>query len=233
MGPGLVIAIDGPAGSGKSSVSRAVATRLGLQYLDTGAMYRAMTWAVLQAGIDPEDTSAVVSAVTGETPPDLRSGTDPTNPTIHVGDIDVADPIRGSVVTEAVSAVSAVPQVRTHLVDLQQRYVADSVADGGAGIVVEGRDIGSVVLPDADVKIFLTADPRVRAQRRAAENPAGSDPSLTATESALLTRDAKDSSRAVSPLTKADGAIEVDTTNLAFDEVVEVVVELCRQASKQ
>lgn len=233
MGPGLVIAIDGPAGSGKSSVSRAVATRLGLQYLDTGAMYRAMTWAVLQAGIDPEDTSAVVSAVTGETPPDLRSGTDPTNPTIHVGDIDVADPIRGSVVTDAVSAVSAVPQVRTHLVDLQQRYVADSVADGGAGIVVEGRDIGSVVLPDADVKIFLTADPRVRAQRRAAENPAGSDPSLTATESALLTRDAKDSSRAVSPLTKADGAIEVDTTNLAFDDVVEVVVELCRQASKQ
>lgn len=233
MGHGLVIAIDGPAGSGKSSVSRAVATRLDLQYLDTGAMYRAMTWAVLQAGIDPEDTSAVVSAVTGETPPDLRSGTDPTNPTIHVGDIDVADPIRGSVVTESVSAVSAVPQVRTHLVDLQQRYVADSVADGGAGIVVEGRDIGSVVLPDADVKIFLTADPSVRAQRRAAENPAGSNPSLTATESALLARDAKDSSRAVSPLTKADGAIEVDTTNLAFDEVVEVVVELCRQASKQ
>lgn len=232
MGPGIVIAIDGPAGSGKSSVSRAVATRLGLQYLDTGAMYRAITWAVLEAGIDPEDTAAIVDAIQGEAAPQLDSGTDPGNPTINVDGIDVAEPIRGSVVTDAVSAVSAVPQVRTLLVDLQRRYVADSVADGGAGIVVEGRDIGSVVLPDADVKIFLTADPSVRARRRAAENLTGHDPSLAATESALLTRDAKDSSRAVSPLTKADGAIEVDTTDLGFGEVVEAVIGLCRQASK-
>lgn len=231
MGPGLVVAIDGPAGSGKSSVSRAVATRLGLQYLDTGAMYRAMTWAVLEAGIDPEDAAAIVGVIEGEAPPELRSGTDPGNPTIEVDNVDVADPIRGSVVTDAVSAVSAVPQVRTYLVELQRRYVADSVADGGSGIVVEGRDIGSVVLPDADVKIFLTADPSVRAQRRAAENLAGHDPSLAATESALLTRDAKDSSRAVSPLTKADGAIEVDTSDLGFDEVVHAVVDLCRQAA--
>jgi CMP/dCMP kinase len=172
--PGLVIAIDGPAGSGKSSVSRAVATRLGLNYLDTGAMYRAITWAVLQAGIDPDDATAVAGILTSNKPPRLVSGTDPQNPTIEVDGVDVADPIRGAAVTDAVSAVSAVPAIREHLVELQRQYVADS----GAGIVVEGRDIGSVVLPDADLKIFLTADPSVRARRRAAEKLDGHDASL-------------------------------------------------------
>ena len=229
MTPGLVIAIDGPAGSGKSSVSRAVATRLGLNYLDTGAMYRAITWAVLQAGVDPEDATAVAGILTSNKPPRLVSGTDPHNPTIEVDGVDVADPIRGAAVTSAVSAVSAVPAIREHLVELQRAYVAD----GGTGIVVEGRDIGSVVLPDAHLKIFLTADPSVRAQRRAAEKLDGHDASLEATESSLLTRDAKDSSRSVSPLTRADGAVEVDTTHLTFEEVVDAVVDLAGQVSRK
>lgn len=220
MGPRLVIAIDGPAGSGKSSVSRAVASRLGLRYLDTGAMYRAITWAVLEAGLDPADTEAIRSFI--EVSPDIVSGTDPVSPTISVDGVDVGEPIRGPRVTDAVSAVSAVPEVRAYLMEHQRRHVAHSPA----GIVVEGRDIGSVVLPNADLKVYLTADPAVRAQRRAAEGIDGLDASLAATEAALLTRDAQDSSRSVSPLTRADGAIEIDTTLLSFDEVVEAVVSL-------
>jgi cytidylate kinase len=200
---------------------------LGLNYLDTGAMYRAMTWAVLQAGIDPDDATAVAGILTSHKPPRLVSGTDPQNPTIEVDSVDVAEPIRGAAVTNAVSAVSAVPAIREHLVELQRGYVAES----GAGIVVEGRDIGSVVLPDAHLKIFLTADPRVRARRRAAEQLDGHDASLAATESALLTRDAKDSTRSVSPLARADGAVEVDTTHLSFEEVVDAVVDLAGQVS--
>lgn len=226
MGPSLVIAIDGPAGSGKSSVSRAVASRLGLRYLDTGAMYRAVTWAVLQAGVNPDDAAAVAAFL--ERGPVLVIGTDPLHPTITIDGVDVGEPIRGQRVTDAVSAVSAVPEVRTLLVEHQRRYVADS----SDGIVVEGRDIGSVVLPDADLKVYLTADPGVRARRRAAELPDGLDPSVAATEAALMTRDAKDSSRSVSPLTRADGAIEVDTTHLSFDDVVEVVVSLAARVGK-
>ena len=200
-----------------------MASRLGLRYLDTGAMYRAITWAVLEAGVNPDDAAAVAEFI-GD-PPIIDSGTDPGDPTITVNGVDVGEPIRGQRVTDAVSAVSAVPEVRSHLVDHQRRYVADSPG----GIVVEGRDIGSVVLPDATVKIFLTADPSVRAQRRAAELPGGTDPSLAATEAALVTRDAKDSSRSISPLTRADGAIEVDTTHLSFDEVVEAVVSIAAE----
>ena len=225
MGPGLVIAIDGPAGSGKSSVSRAVASRLGLRYLDTGAMYRAITWAALEAGVNPDDAAAIAAFI--GRPPVIASGTDPDHPTITVDGIDVGEPIRGKRVTDAVSAISAVPEVRTHLVEHQRRYVADSPG----GIVVEGRDIGSVVLPDAKVKVFLTADPDVRALRRAAERVDGLDPSLTDTQASLLTRDAKDSSRSVSPLTRADGAIEIDTTHLSFDEVVDAVVSLAARAN--
>lgn len=228
MGSALVIAIDGPAGSGKSSVSRAVASQLGLKYLDTGAMYRAVTWAVVEAGIDPNDAEAVARFMDGDHAAKVVSGTDPQNPTIMVDGIDVAEPIRGATVTDAVSAVSAVPTVRAHLVDLQRHHVQDSAE----GIVVEGRDIGSVVLPNADVKVFLTADPSVRAQRRAAERIEGRDASPQATESALMARDAKDSSRAVSPLTRADGAIAIDTTNLSFDEVVAAVIELARQVAR-
>ena len=218
----LVIAIDGPAGSGKSSVSKAVASRLGLSYLDTGAMYRAVTWAVLNAGVDPEDSAAVAALIEGEGAPVIKSGTDPTNPTICVDGTDVAEPIRGRAVTEAVSAVSAVPAVRRQLVELQRAHARDS----NPGIVVEGRDIGSVVLPEAPLKIYLTADPGVRAQRRAAETDATDSTSISATEEALRNRDAKDSTRSVSPLTRADGAVEIDTTDLTFNQVVDAVVTL-------
>lgn len=209
-------------------MSRAVAGRLGLNYLDTGAMYRAMTWAILQAGIDPENATEVAGIVTSNKPPRLVSGTDPHNPTIEVDGVDVAEPIRGATVTNVVSAVSAVPAIRENLVDLQRSYVAESEA----GIVVEGRDIGSVVLPDAHLKVFLTADPSVRAQRRAAEQRDDHDASHAATESALLTRDAKDSTRSVSPLTRADGAVEIDTTHLSFEEVVDAVLNLAGQVSR-
>ena len=219
-----VIAVDGPAGSGKSSVCRGVAERLGLRYLDTGAMYRAMTWAVLDAGIDVDDAEAVAAASADVV---IVSGTDPTAPTIHVGQTDVAGPIRGDAVTGAVSAVSAVPAVRERLVAIQRDEVAAATAAGG-GIVVEGRDITTVVLPDADLKIFVTADPAVRAARRAAQDAdlgkAGVD--VTQTETALRERDAKDSSRATSPLAQADDAVVVDTTHLSLDEVIDQVCAL-------
>lgn len=222
-----MVAIDGPAGSGKSSVSRAVAQRLSLRYLDTGAMYRAVTWAALEANLDPESAEAVGSWIAGAGAPVITSGTDPANPTIEVDGVDVGGPIRGSEVTSNVSAISAVPQVRTWLVDQQRARVAEAPT----GIVVEGRDIGSVVLPDAHVKIYLTADPSVRAQRRAAETtPRVDGQQLAATEDQLRERDAKDSSRAVSPLTRADGAIELDTTDLTFDQVVDAVCELIGKA---
>jgi cytidylate kinase len=219
-----VIAVDGPAGSGKSSVCRGVAARLGLRYLDTGAMYRAMTWAMLDAGIDVDDAAAVAAhAATVQ----IVSGTDPLEPTVHVGDTDVAGPIRGDEVTGAVSAVSAVPRVRELLVELQRHEVEDARA-AGAGIVVEGRDITTVVLPDADLKVFITADPTVRAARRAAQDADlgkdGVDVQLT--EQAIRERDAKDSSRAASPLAQADDAIVVDTTDMTLDEVVDRVSSL-------
>jgi cytidylate kinase len=210
----VVVAIDGPSGSGKSSTSRGVATRLGLRYLDTGAMYRAVTWWMLQHGVPVDDPAAVATRV-GE--PTIVSGTDPAGPTITVDGVDVAAEIRTAEVTGAVSPVSAVPQVRARLLDLQR-----AVIDGG-GIVVEGRDIGSVVAPDAEVKVYLTADAAARAARRTAEE-GGSD--VSATESSLLARDRIDSTRAASPLTMAEGAVHVDTTPYTLDEVVDLIVRL-------
>ncbi|MGA8246431.1 MAG: (d)CMP kinase [Nocardioides sp.] len=215
---GVVVAIDGPSGSGKSSTSRQVARRLGLRYLDTGAMYRAMTWWMLRQDV-PVDDSDAVAARCGE--PVIGSGTDPMAPTITVDDVDVAAAIRTPEVTDAVSAVSAVPQVRARLLELQRRAI-----DGG-GIVVEGRDIGSVVAPDADVKVYLTADPAARAARRSAEE-GGSD--LGATQSSLLARDHIDSTRLASPLTMAAGAIHLDTTPYTLDEVVDLIVGLVEAA---
>ncbi|MBD8608022.1 (d)CMP kinase [Aeromicrobium sp. CFBP 8757] len=216
----LVIAIDGPSGSGKSSTSRGVADRLGLDYLDTGAMYRAMTWALLRRGVDLADAEAVATASDAVT---LASGTDPLDPTIHVDGTDVAEPIRTDEVTGSVSLVAAVPHVRELLVDLQRRVIA-----GSDGIVVEGRDIGSVVAPDARVKIYLVADPAARAARRAAEN-GGAD--AAATEAALAARDRIDSTRAASPLVQSEGSVVVDGTHLTLDEVIDTIVGIVDQAT--
>jgi len=203
-----------------------VAKELGLRYLDTGAMYRAVTWAAVEAGLDPDDSEAIGAWITGPQAPTIRSGSDPASPTIAVDGTDVSAPIRGAEVTANVSAVSAVPQVRTLLVESQRAEAAAAVP----GIVLEGRDIGSVVLPDADVKIFLTADPAVRAQRRAAEvEPSSGAAAIAATEQSLRARDAKDSTRTLSPLTKADGAVEIDTTHLSFEEVVATVIDAVRE----
>lgn len=218
---GIVVALDGPSGSGKSSTSRAVATRLGLRYLDTGAMFRAMTWWLLQQGVDVHDPAAV-AARCGE--PTIASGTDPAAPTIEVDGTDVASWIRSDEVTGAVSPVSTVPEVRTCLLDLQRSEI------GAGDIVVEGRDIGSVVAPDADVKVYLTADPAARAARRALEE-GGSD--LTVTEQSLLTRDKIDSGRAAAPLVMAEGATHVDTTAYTLDEVVDLIVGLVDAAQRE
>ncbi|MBM7172944.1 (d)CMP kinase [Streptomyces sp. G44] len=212
----VIVAIDGPSGTGKSSTSKAVAAQLGLSYLDTGAQYRAITWWMVHNGIDLTDPSAI-AAVAGK--PEIVSGTDPAAPTITVDGTDVAGPIRTTEVTSKVSAVSAVPEVRTRITELQ-RVIARSAEKG---IVVEGRDIGTTVLPDADLKIFLTASPEARAARRSGELK-GAD--VKATQEALIKRDAADSSRKTSPLAKADDAVEVDTTELTLQQVIECVVTL-------
>jgi cytidylate kinase len=205
----LVVTVDGPAGAGKSTVARAVARRLGLRYLDTGAMYRAVTWAILEAGIDPDDRAEV--AIAGVQVP-LAVGTDVDAIVITVGGIDVAGPIRGERVSAAVSAVSSVPEVRAAMVARQREMI------GGGGIVVEGRDIGTTVAPEAPVKIFLTAAADVRSQRRAAELGTGFDD--------LARRDALDSGRTVSPLSRAWDAEVVDTTDHTVGEVIDTVLEL-------
>ncbi|GAA4501295.1 (d)CMP kinase [Actinoallomurus oryzae] len=214
----LVIAMDGPSGSGKSSVSKGVARALGLRYLDTGAMYRAVTWWMLRQGV-PVDDPAAVAARAGE--PVLSVGTDPDAPTISVDDTDVARPIRTDEVTGAVSAVAAVPEVRRRLVALQQQII------GAGGIVVEGRDIGTVVAPDAAVKIYLTASAEARAQRRSKELTGAS---VAATQADLARRDHHDSTRKVDPLARAVDAVEVDTTSLTLPEVITEVVRIAKGA---
>ncbi len=215
----VVVAVDGTSGSGKSSTCRAVADRLGLRYLDTGAQYRAMTWWMLRHGVDVHDPAAVAARAQE---PQIVSGTDPLGPTITVDGTDVSVEIRSDEVNGAVSPVSAVPEVRARLVDLQRSIVGDPGGREG-GIVVEGRDIGSVVCPDAEVKVYLTADAAARAARRAQEN-GGAD--VAATEASLLARDRIDSGRAVAPLTQVDGAVHIDSTDRTLDEVVELVVGL-------
>lgn len=219
MSTPFVVAVDGPSGSGKSSTSRGVARRLGFDYLDTGAMYRAMTWALLQRGVDLSDANSVATAARGVV---LCSGTNPENPTIEADGTDVAEAIRTPEVTGAVSIVAAVPAVRFMLVRLQRQAIDRSTG----GIVVEGRDIGTTVAPDAPVKVFLVADAEARAQRRAAE--LGGDAEFTETD--LARRDLLDSSRTASPLAKAKDAIEVDGTAMTLDEVVDTVVALVEGA---
>jgi cytidylate kinase len=207
---GTVIAIDGPAGAGKSTVGRALADRLGLEYLDTGAMYRAMTFAVQQRGVPEGDLAGVA-----EVAPNVVIEVDDTR--VCVDGIDATAAIRGRDVTEGVSQVAANPAVRDVLVQRQR----DWVAERGGG-VVEGRDIGSVVFPDARLKLYVTASARVRAERRV--NQVGGD--VADVEASILERDRFDSSREHSPLTEASGAVVVDTTGMTIDEVVEHIIAL-------
>ncbi|MFI1195357.1 (d)CMP kinase [Micromonospora sp. NPDC020750] len=204
-----VIAVDGPSGSGKSTVSRRLATGLDARYLDTGAMYRAITWAVLRSGVDLTDAAAV-GKVAAEV--DLRIGTDPQGYGVTADGVTVDREIRGSEVTTAVSAVAAVPAVRALLVARQRELIAKA-----GRIVVEGRDIGSVVAPDADLKVYLTASEVARAQRRSAEDAA--DVAVTAAD--LARRDQLDSTRKADPLQQAADAMVLDTTELGIDEVVD------------
>jgi cytidylate kinase len=215
---GVVVAMDGPSGSGKSSTARGVATRLGLRYLDTGAQFRAVTLWMIDQGVDFFDPDDIASRA-GE--PELESGTDPQQPSITVDGTDVSVGIRSQAVTDHVSTVASVPEVRQRLLQLQRSIIGDG------GIVVEGRDIGSVVAPDAQVKLFLTADPSARAARRTAENGAGS---VEATEADLARRDAIDTSRKAAPLRMADGAVHLDTTPYTLDEVVQQVVDIVDEA---
>jgi len=213
-----VVAIDGPAGSGKSTVARRVAEALGLPALDTGAMYRALTWAVLDEGIDPADAAAVTALAERL---DLDVG-----PPVRVGGRDVNDAIRTADVSAAVSAVAAIPEARVILVRAQQEWIA--VHSGG---VVEGRDIGTVVAPDALLKIYLMASEEERARRRQRQDDvADAAGDLDATQAAIRRRDAIDSGRAASPLTAADDAVILDTTDLSVDGVVEEVLRRYRSA---
>jgi CMP/dCMP kinase len=221
----VVVAVDGPAGTGKSSVSRGLARALQARYLDTGAMYRIVTLAVLRAGIDPADQAAVgaAAATVG-----LSVGFDPDEDRSCLDGEDVSSEIRGDDVTRAVSAVSSVPAVRTRLVGLQR-----TLAQGPGSVVVEGRDIGTVVLPDADVKIFLTASPETRARRRNDQNVAAGLPDDY--EGVLLDvrrRDHLDSTRAVSPLRAASDAVVVDTSEMTESEVITYLLQLVQQRSE-
>lgn len=218
----VTVAIDGPAGTGKSSVARGLARTLGARYLDTGAMYRIVTLAVLRSGVDPADAHAV-AAVVGDV--DLAVGFDPDVDRSYLSGEDVSAEIRGDRVTKAVSAVSAVPAVRAQLVARQRE-----LADGPGSVVVEGRDIGTVVLPDAQVKVYLTASAEERARRRTEQNRAGGLPAdYDAVLADVRRRDHLDSTRAVSPLRAADDAIVVDSSDMTEEQVVDHLRTLVEQ----
>lgn len=221
----VVVAVDGPAGTGKSSVSRGLARALRARYLDTGAMYRIVTLAVLRAGIDPADQAAVGAAAASVK---LSVGFDPDEDRSCLDTEDVSTEIRGNGVTQAVSAVSAVPAVRTRLVELQR-----TLAQGPGNVVVEGRDIGTVVLPDADVKFFLTASPETRARRRNDQNVAAGLPDdYEGVLADVRRRDHLDSTRAVSPLRAASDAVVVDTSAMTESEVIAHLLGLVHQRSE-
>ncbi|WP_278312796.1 (d)CMP kinase [Lolliginicoccus levis] len=218
----LVVAIDGPAGTGKSSVSRKVAKEIGARYLDTGAMYRIATLHALRTAANIDDP-AELATITANLP--LAIGDDPESEQVLLSGEDVARDIRGNEVTAAVSAVAAVPEVRHQLVELQRRLAAQP-----GRIVVEGRDIGTVVLTDADVKIFLTATPEARAQRRLDQDTAeGRASTFEAVLADVKRRDEYDSTRATSPLRPADDAIIVDTSELTLDDVVTNLLGIVRE----
>ena len=209
-GSGLVVAIDGPSGAGKSSTSRGVARALGLRYLDTGSMYRALTWWLLDRGVAATDPD-VVARLAAE--PAIEVSTNPAVPWTRVDGTDVSEAIRTREVTEAVSAVAAVPQVRGRLIAMQREIIA------AGGIVAEGRDIGTVVAPGAQVKVFLTADSAARAGRRSAE-------ASWSTQADQDRRDRLDAAQSA----KAADAVVVDSTGLGLDEVIGLIVGLVPQA---
>jgi cytidylate kinase len=213
----LVVAIDGPSGSGKSTVARRVAAELGLRYLDTGAMYRAVTWLALRRGTPLDDERQLVG-LAGDV--EMQVGTDPAQPWVHLDGLDVTPELRTSAVSAAVSVVSAVPGVRRELVRRQRELI------GTGGIVVEGRDIGTVVAPDADVKVFLTAAVDERVARRGRQL---AEPDAAARRD-VQGRDLIDSTRRDSPLVRAADAVEIDSTRLGADEVVAAVLRLVPSA---
>jgi cytidylate kinase len=213
-----VIAIDGPGGSGKSTVAREVARRLGWRYLDSGAMYRAVTLAALDTSTAVSDARSVADIARRA---ELTVSTDPDDPWTEVGGRRVTTEIRRRAVTNAVSAVSAVPEVRALLLAEQRRII------GAGAIVVEGRDIGTTVVPDAELKLFLTADAAARASRRHRDDAAPEAVDLTVTHAEINRRDELDRTRAASPLSKAVDAIEIDTTSMTVDEVVSTILSRC------
>ena len=224
MNSDVVVAIDGPAGTGKSSVSMGLARSLGARYLDTGAMYRIVTLAALRAGVDPGDADAVGSIASTV---QLSVSYDPDADRCYLAGEDVSVEIRGDEVTRAVSAVSSVPAVRTRLVRLQR-----AMAGGPGSVVVEGRDIGTVVLPDAPVKIFLTASAETRALRRNEQNvAAGLADDYDGVLADVRRRDHLDSTRKVSPLRAAADAVVVDTSDMTEAQVIAHLLELVRQNS--
>ena len=214
----FVVAVDGPAGSGKSSVSKEVARRLGFGFLDTGAAYRAFAWHAEACGVDTDDAASVVSCLESF---DYRIGTDPSGYAVHVGGTDVTEAIRDPQISAVVSRVARVPDVRTHLIELFRSIMA---AEPKPGIVVEGRDITTVVAPDAPVRILLTAAEDVRIARRSAELVG--DSALAAGEQ-LHRRDQADS-KVVDFMNAAEGVTTVDSTELDFDQTVDAVIDVIR-----
>lgn len=217
-----VVAIDGPAGTGKSTVARGLAKALGSRYLDTGAMYRAVTLAVLRSGVALDDIDGIARIAEGV---EVSVDSVPEGDRTYLDGEDVSRDIRGDKVTRAVSAVSAIPAVRTRLVAVQQQLAAEA-----GGVVVEGRDVGTVVLPEADVKIYLTASAETRARRRNDQNIAtGLRDDYAGVLADVLRRDEMDSTRAVSPLRPADDAVIVDTGHMTQAQVVEHLRDLVEQ----
>ena len=214
----MVIAIDGPSGVGKTTITRRVAASLGVDYLDTGSTYRAATVAVLRSGAPLTDAAAMLRAV-------RESNIDYVDGTVRLDGEAIVEETRSEAVTRAVTPVAADPEVRAHIVALQRAWVARR----GGNAVVEGRDIGTVVFPDAPVKVFLTAAPEVRAERRSGDAETGAM-TLDAIAADLERRDHADSTRQASPLRKADDAVEIDTSTLGIEEVVAAVLELVATA---
>lgn len=213
-----IVAIDGPAGSGKSSVSRAAARLLGFDYQDSGAAYRALAWYVLESGVDIDDEAAVIAALEGF---DYSIGIDPDNYFVRVGEVDVEQAIREPRISAVVSAIARILPVRAYLVELFRGVIAGSTKPG---IITEGRDITTVVCPDAPVRILLTASEEARMARRSAEITGQSAHEVA---KHLSSRDAQDS-RVVDFMNAADGVITIDSTNLDFDQTIQAVVDLVR-----